>query len=69
MASQIADCRYVPSEQISLLGAADGLGKSPGLCLHPGPSLNVHKIRGDSDNKRCARCVELALTRFRRLNI
>jgi hypothetical protein len=52
MASQIADCRYAPSEQISLLGAAGGLGKSPGVCLHPGPFLNIHKIRDDSDNKR-----------------
>jgi hypothetical protein len=52
MASQIADCRYAPSEQISLLGAAGGLGKSPAVCLHPGPFLNVHKIRDDPDNKR-----------------
>jgi hypothetical protein len=33
------------------------------------PFLNVHKIRVDSDNKRCARCTRMVLTQSRKVNI
>ena len=60
MASQIVDCRYALSEQVSLPGAARGLPasqaknrdrvESPGVSR--GHLLNMRKIRVDSDNKR-----------------
>jgi hypothetical protein len=43
--------------------------KPPCVCVQSSSFLNVHKIRVDSDNKRCARCTEMALTQSRKVNI
>jgi hypothetical protein len=61
LASQIVDCRYALSEQVSLPGAARGLpaweakiaiGWSRRAFAFTGLLLNMRKIRVDSDNKR-----------------
>ena len=59
-----------------LIGNYDRLENTPqcrrnrrAFAFHRAVFLNVHKIRVDSDNKRRARCTEMALTKSRKVKI